>query len=43
MDELCTKLDLDYSEVGRIVTMLECDGFISVDLLQHCSARMIKR
>ena len=42
MDELCSKLGWSYSKVSRIVTSLECDGFVSVDLLQHCSPRMDK-
>lgn len=42
MDELCTLLGWSYSKVSRIVTSLECDGFLSVDLLQHCSPRMGK-
>ena len=42
MDELCSRLGWSYSKVSRIVTTLECDGFVSVDLLQHCSPRMDK-
>ena len=42
MDELCALLGWSYSKVSRIVTSLECDGFLSVDLLQHCSPRMGK-
>ena len=42
MDDICTLLGWSYSKVSRIVTSLECDGFISVDLLQHCSPRMGK-
>lgn len=38
IDELCDRLKWTYSRVSRLVTTLECDGFISVDLLQHCSA-----
>lgn len=36
VDELCEKLKWTYSRVSRLVTTLECDGLISVDLLQHC-------
>ncbi len=39
VDELCGKLKWTYSHVSRLVTTLECDGFITVDLLQHCHAR----
>lgn len=42
VDELCAKLKWTYSHVSRLVTTLECDGFISVDLLQHCWARTKK-
>lgn len=42
MDELCSRLGWAYSKVSRVVTTLECDGLVSVDLLQHCSARMEK-
>ena len=42
MDELCTRLGWSYSKVSRIVTALECDGLVSVDLLRHCSPRMDK-
>lgn len=38
VDELCSKLKWTYSHTSRLVTTLECDGFISVDLLQHCHA-----
>lgn len=40
VDELCEKLRWTYSHVSHLATTLECDGFISVDLLQHCYARM---
>ena len=36
VDELCSRLGWSFSKVSRTVTTLECDGFISVDLLQHC-------
>lgn len=36
VDELCGLLTWTYSKVSRLVTTLECDGFITVDLLQHC-------
>ena len=42
MEELCSRLSWSYSKVSRIVTTLECDGLVSVDLLQHCSPRMDK-
>ncbi|MBR4756328.1 MAG: DNA-protecting protein DprA [Bacteroidales bacterium] len=38
VDELCSRLKRPYKEVSRTVTTLECDGLVSVDLLQHCSA-----
>lgn len=38
VDDLCSKLKWTYSHTSRLVTTLECDGFISVDLLQHCHA-----
>lgn len=38
VDELCASLKWSYSRVSRLVTALECDGFITVDLLQHCAA-----
>ena len=37
MDELCCALGWPFSKVSQICTMLECDGFLDVDLLQHCS------
>ena len=42
MDDLCFLFGWTFSKVSRIVTTLECDGFISVDLLQHCSPRVAK-
>lgn len=36
VDELCERLKWTYSHVSHLVTTLECDGFITVDLLQHC-------
>lgn len=39
VDELCEKLKWTYSHVSRLVTTLECDGFITVDLLQHCHVK----
>ena len=42
MDELCSLFGWTFSKVSRLVTTLECDGFISVDLLQHCSPRTAK-
>ena len=42
VDELCSSLGWAYSKASRIITTLECDGFISVDLLQHCSPRLDK-
>ena len=38
IDELCGKLKWTYSRVSRLSTTLECDGFITVDLLQRCFA-----
>lgn len=42
IDELCAALKWSYGRVSQFVTALECDGFISVDLLQHCTARTKK-
>ena len=42
IDELCELFGWTFSRVSRIVTTLECDGFIAVDLLQHCSPRVAK-
>ena len=42
IDELCSLLGWTFSKVSRIVNTLECDGLISVDLLQHCSPRVAK-
>ena len=39
IDELCRTLDLPFGKVRELTAILECDGFISIDLLQHCSAR----
>lgn len=39
VDELCQKLKWTYSRVSRLATTLECDGFITIDLLQHCHAQ----
>lgn len=39
IDELCRSLDLPFGKVRELTAILECDGFISIDLLQHCSAR----
>lgn len=36
LDELCGRLKWTFSRVSGLATTLECDGFISVDLLQHC-------
>jgi len=38
LDEICQARKLTFSTVTRYTSMLECDGFISIDLLQHCSA-----
>ncbi len=42
IEELCELFGWTFSRVSRIVTTLECDGFIAVDLLQHCSPRVAK-
>mgnify|MGYP002673991529 CR=1 FL=1 len=42
VDELCAKLKWTYSHVSHLTTTLECDGFITVDLLQHCWPRTKK-
>lgn len=38
LDELCIKLGWDFGRTSQVAAMLECDGFIEIDLLQHCSA-----
>lgn len=38
IEELSTRLRRPYKDIVRTVTTLECDGLVSVDLLQHCSA-----
>ncbi|MGN0202670.1 MAG: DNA-processing protein DprA [Candidatus Cryptobacteroides sp.] len=43
LDELCRSLKIPFSGISRITTMLECDGFIEIDLLQHCSLRTQRR
>ena len=40
IDEICLKMDIPYSRARELTTILECDGFISIDLLQHCSAKV---
>ena len=42
MDEIRDSLGWPFSKVSRLVNELECDGIISVDLLQHCFARTVK-
>lgn len=42
MDELRELFGWTFGKVSRIVNTLECDGFIGVDLLQHCSPRMTR-
>ena len=42
LDELCTRTRLTFSTVSRLVTLLECDGFVRVDPLQHCCANIGK-
>ena len=42
MDEIGELFGWPFSKVSRLVGELECDGFISVDLLQHCSPRTVK-
>lgn len=39
MDEICQRKHLSFNTLSNYVTQLECDGFITVDMLQHCSAR----
>lgn len=36
LDDICAELGWTFSTTSRLTTMLECDGFIEVDLLQHC-------
>ena len=42
VDELCARLGWTFSKASRMITTLECDGFISVDLLQHCHPLHVK-
>ncbi|MBR5174927.1 MAG: DNA-processing protein DprA [Bacteroidales bacterium] len=42
VDEICSLLGWTFSKVSRIINTLECDGLISVDLLQHCFPRVAK-
>lgn len=37
MDEICQEKHLTFSTLSYYVNLLECDGFINVDLLQRCS------
>lgn len=36
-DELCASMDMEYSDICRYASLLESEGFISIDLLQRCS------
>jgi Predicted Rossmann fold nucleotide-binding protein involved in DNA uptake len=38
MDELSARTSMPFSKILQLVSTLECDGFVEVDLLQHCSA-----
>lgn len=42
LDDLCALLKWPYGKVARYTGLLECDGFISVDLLQKCCANVEK-
>lgn len=42
VDEIRDSLGWTFGKVSRLVNELECDGFISVDLLQHCFPRTVK-
>lgn len=42
LDELAAGLDMDYSRLVQLAGMLEMEGFISIDLLQRCSANVRK-
>ena len=37
IEELAVQHDIPYRKVHELTTMLETDGFISVDLMQRCS------
>jgi len=39
IDDLRERFGWSFSKISSVITTLECDGFIGVDLLQHCSAR----
>ena len=36
-EEICRELGLDFGSVSAAICLLESDGFISTDLLQHCT------
>ena len=36
-EEICRELGLDFGSVSAAVCLLESDGYISTDLLQHCT------
>ena len=38
-EEICSLLDLDYSEVSTVITMMECDGILVTDILGQCSIK----
>lgn len=42
LDELCSARGMSYSDVSRLAGMLESEGLIEIDLLQRCSAKIMK-
>lgn len=37
IEEICSETGMSYSRLSSLVSMLEADGFISIDLLRRCS------
>ncbi len=37
VEELCGETGLGYSRLSSLASMLETDGFITIDLLRRCS------
>ena len=37
VEELCGETGLGYSRLSSLASMLEADGFITIDLLRRCS------
>ncbi|MBR1996454.1 MAG: winged helix-turn-helix domain-containing protein [Paludibacteraceae bacterium] len=37
VEDLCGETGMSYSRLSSLVSMLEADGFITIDLLRRCS------